>query len=1183
MRRILAVIATLSICSVLSIGQTTWTAMNGPYYASDPRDIAIANDGTIYTVGGAGRMLVKSTDQGLTWASTSSPAQVNIYCVAVQANSQNVYVGYDDGVNQWGVRRSNDAGQSWTTVSGSLLARPNRIAIPPMNPSSIYVGLTENGSQYPLWVSTGGAFNPVSGLAPRATTVSDIVFHPTDANTFYVSGWSNSTGTTNRGLWKTTNGGTNWTTKRNNIDLGAVALDPSNAQTVFCGTNSGTFTIYKSLDGGGSWTTISFPSDVSRVLDILVYTPQPQNVLVATSNGIWKSTTGGGIGSWVQPPSTGLYDKYCQSLRMNAAVSTSIFCGASSSFFSSSDVASTWTERTTGMAKVPVVAVGKFGTFIYTLSDAGIVGLVYRSSDNGATWTRIMENTILGGGTVIEGRDLVVNQTNLIVAGCKKGNAGPVILTSTDQGSTWPKRYLPSGTGVANRVALIRNWDNPSDVSNDNRFHAVGIISGIGQDFKTTDGGSNFTPHPITSSEFKCMLIDPTNTATLFAGAVGVTLWRSTDDGTTWSSSTGNGLPPNPTINSLEFNANVSPKKLYAGTTLNGIYMSTNGGTDWTAWNFTPSSSTSITSLCLHPKNSTGLYYAGTDGGNQLLGRFAYGDIAGIDESSGIPLAIAKNRMIVDPNNYLSVYLATSEGCYMKSYPWEGLIEANTTVWQAGNDVQLGLTNALLNIVDVTLNPSKVLTINPGGRVKFINSKTQLKISGALLANASAGSITTFLPDGVFTTTLPGVSVGSSGSASFQYCDFIGAQGTYAIDNNAAATTISHCTFREGYGIRYYNVNPATRVTLASYNRCVSSTVHPYCGVSFLNCSNIAMDNSYISGYKTGLMIDNSSPGFHADTIEVNGNPAWGFNFYHNAGVYCLNMSRPYFGGFFGLEAGNNVIRDNDIEEVYCNNAAPFFGNMSAGGFNRISDSNYGVRIRSDNALGQILCENTFWGECPPRDAFFYPDRFTIFFSNSSCQLVTPPTLTVPANHATGQSTGGIVFHWNALSGTTSYRLQISTDPTFATLYTERQNIPGAATQYNINNFFPSTVYYWRMNGTGSYGLSDWTPVWDFTTAATKVSIPGSDGTPVIFALAQNFPNPFNPTTRFDYSLPADAHVTLQIFNTLGERVALVVDADQTAGFKSAEFDGTAIPSGVYYYRLQAGTFTATMKMMLVK
>ena len=86
------------------------------------------------------------------------------------------------------------------------------------------------------------------------------------------------------------------------------------------------------------------------------------------------------------------------------------------------------------------------------------------------------------------------------------------------------------------------------------------------------------------------------------------------------------------------------------------------------------------------------------------------------------------------------------------------------------------------------------------------------------------------------------------------------------------------------------------------------------------------------------------------------------------------------------------------------------------------------------------------------------------------------------------------------------------------------------------------------------------------------------------FSLSQNYPNPFNPSTTINYSLPRTEKVVLKIFNTLGEEVQTLISEYQEAGSHSKLFIVNSIlPSGVYFYRLQAGSFIQTKKMILIK
>ncbi len=88
---------------------------------------------------------------------------------------------------------------------------------------------------------------------------------------------------------------------------------------------------------------------------------------------------------------------------------------------------------------------------------------------------------------------------------------------------------------------------------------------------------------------------------------------------------------------------------------------------------------------------------------------------------------------------------------------------------------------------------------------------------------------------------------------------------------------------------------------------------------------------------------------------------------------------------------------------------------------------------------------------------------------------------------------------------------------------------------------------------------------------------------PTKFALHQNYPNPFNPTTVIRYELPSNSMVKLQVFDVLGRVVATVVNEHKEAGIYEAVFNASSLSSGTYFYRLQAGTFVETKKMVLVK
>jgi hypothetical protein len=96
-------------------------------------------------------------------------------------------------------------------------------------------------------------------------------------------------------------------------------------------------------------------------------------------------------------------------------------------------------------------------------------------------------------------------------------------------------------------------------------------------------------------------------------------------------------------------------------------------------------------------------------------------------------------------------------------------------------------------------------------------------------------------------------------------------------------------------------------------------------------------------------------------------------------------------------------------------------------------------------------------------------------------------------------------------------------------------------------------------------------------TAAERHTLPRE------FALSQNYPNPFNPTTSFEFEVPSFEFVSLKVFDVLGREVATLVDEIKQAGEYKVTWDAGKMASGIYFYRLQAGVFVETKKMVLAK
>ena len=89
--------------------------------------------------------------------------------------------------------------------------------------------------------------------------------------------------------------------------------------------------------------------------------------------------------------------------------------------------------------------------------------------------------------------------------------------------------------------------------------------------------------------------------------------------------------------------------------------------------------------------------------------------------------------------------------------------------------------------------------------------------------------------------------------------------------------------------------------------------------------------------------------------------------------------------------------------------------------------------------------------------------------------------------------------------------------------------------------------------------------------------------TPFTYNISQNYPNPFNPATTISYQLKNDGLVTIKVYDQLGKEVATLLNEEKSAGSYQIEFNASSLASGVYYYRINAGSFVDTKKMILMK
>ncbi len=131
-----------------------------------------------------------------------------------------------------------------------------------------------------------------------------------------------------------------------------------------------------------------------------------------------------------------------------------------------------------------------------------------------------------------------------------------------------------------------------------------------------------------------------------------------------------------------------------------------------------------------------------------------------------------------------------------------------------------------------------------------------------------------------------------------------------------------------------------------------------------------------------------------------------------------------------------------------------------------------------------------------------------------------------------------------------------------------------AGSEFIYLEFLPAGEYYLALDGPGLQGVA-----FELLVSCGYPSVVE----PTEFALERNYPNPFNPATTIQFSLAEPVPVSLVVYNLKGQQVATLVEEPLPVGVHSVQFDGSALPSGLYFYTLRAGDYTATRKMALVK
>jgi photosystem II stability/assembly factor-like uncharacterized protein len=556
-------------------------------------------------------------------------------------------------------------------------------------------------------------------------TVDALAIDPVNAGTLYA-------GASGKGVFKSTDGGQNWAAANVGLTgkawpdgelVTALAIDYRNSGTVYAGTYGDG--VFKTNNGGETWTAVN--TGFSSLYPYsLVIDPQDASVLyagisVGQDTGVWRTANGGD--SWDRVAGIGLPQSYdVASLVVDPNAPGTIYMvgqvGSNNAIgiYRSSDGGDSWTSLggVSGQYPYPPLAIDPQDSSTMYAGSAGAG--IYKSADGGSTWIQSSRGLSAIGIT-----GLTVDHAN---AGTVYASAYSGLFKSTDRGNTWA-RQIPNGP----LGAVVIDPSNPATIY---------IVSGAnGNVYKSSDGGENWRPldgvHSIVA-----LAIDPNNPKTLYVGEYhsetpggppqGVTgVLRTDDGGETWRPANG-GLTTG--MFTYGFVA-VDPRNsatVYAATLYESqfvgyaVYRSTDGGSNWEL----VGDKQAMTTMVLDPQHD-GVIYAGAK---------PKGLVKSMDGGASwfSPDNVLKDKSITGlmvDNATAALYAATDDGGVFRST-------------DAGNSwTQLNSGLAMRGVGPLAVDGATVYAGTPGGVFRLAPHVSELEVDvprGGAAVAATAGS-----------------------------------------------------------------------------------------------------------------------------------------------------------------------------------------------------------------------------------------------------------------------------------------------------------------------------------------------------------------------------------------------------------------------------------------------------------
>ena len=476
-------------------GGGTWSAMNSGLANASVQTLAVdPTDGQTIFAGTAGGVF-KSTNAGVSWsAQNGGLTGTSVRSIAIDPSSgQIIYVGTTNG----GVFRSGNGGGSWSAMNAGLPGTMAQfVTLDPTNNQTLYAGIWGGG----VFKSTnGGSWSPID-TALAGTYVQTLVIDPNSSQTIYVA-----TSGVGKAVFKSSDGGVTWSARNAGLTATYIlscAVDRA-GQTLYAGTNGDG--LFSSGNGGGSWSALNNGLANTNVTSLAVDPDSSGTVYAGTAGGVFRSSNGGG--SWNQA----FFGAAVYALAIDPASSQTVYAGTwDSGVLKSSNGGLTWNAVNGGLTSLNVPSLAIDPASSQTIYAGTNGGGVFKSTNGGGTWSAV--NNGLPGSVYIPSLAVDPAQSQTIYA----GTFGSGVFKSTDGGNSWIA--INSGFPVKSFVGVTALAINPA---NSQVIYAG--VSAWGGVYKSSDGGGTWDSvnSGLTLMSVLCLAIDPGNSQAIYIGTNG--------------------------------------------------------------------------------------------------------------------------------------------------------------------------------------------------------------------------------------------------------------------------------------------------------------------------------------------------------------------------------------------------------------------------------------------------------------------------------------------------------------------------------------------------------------------------------------------------------------------------------------------------------------------------------------